>query len=204
MTRIYALLTILVIVAGCTPAAPNEPLEELGEFSLGHNVVVASKMRKGPVSRNATEEEWVKAMTAAVDERFGLYQGAQVYHLGISVEGYMLAPKGVPMIYSPKSALIINVTAWDDAAGKKLNDKPEQFTVLETTTSETFLVGSGHDRTKAEQLMGLSRNAVGQIDQWLLEQHKAKGWFNKIQGTVTEETGTEETDTKAQAKPEDE
>jgi len=191
MTRIFALMTILVIAASCTPATPDEPLEQLGEFSLGHNVVVASKMRKGPVSRDATEEEWVAAMKMAVGERFGLYQGTQVYHLGISIEGYMLAPKGVPLVYSPKSALIINVTAWDDAAGKKLNDKPEQFTVLETTTSETFLVGSGHDRTKAEQLRGLSRNAVGQIDQWLLEQHQANGWFNKIQSTVVEETDTE-------------
>jgi len=191
MTRIFALMTILVIAASCTPATPDEPLEQLGEFSLGHNVVVASKMRKGPVSRNATEEEWIAAMKMAVGERFGLYQGTQVYHLGISIEGYMLAPKGVPLVYSPKSALIINVTAWDDAAGRKLNDKPEQFTVLETTTSETFLVGSGHDRTKAEQLRGLSRNAVGQIDQWLLEQHQANGWFSKIQSTVVEETDTE-------------
>lgn len=188
MIRIFALLAILVAIAGCTPATPDEPLVSLGEFSLGHNVVVASKMQKGPISRNATEEEWVTALKSAVDERFGLYEGSQLYHLGISVEGYMLAPPGVPLVYSPKSALIINVTAWDDAAGKKLNDEPKQFTVLETTTGETFLVGSGHRRTKADQLQGLSRNAVGQIEDWLLEERKAKGWFDKIPGTAIDET----------------
>jgi hypothetical protein len=179
MIRIFTLLTVLVIAAGCTPATPEEPLEPLGEFSLGHNIVVASKMQKGPISREATEEEWVNAMTAAVAERFDQYQGSQLYHLGISVEGYMLAPKGIPVIYSPKSALIINVTAWDDAAGKKLNNETKQFTVFESTSSDTLLIGSGRERTKAQQLKGLSRNAVGLIEDWLVEENKANGWFDK-------------------------
>lgn len=202
MTRIFALLTILVFVAGCTPATPDEPLEALGEFSLGHNVVVANKMQKGPISRNATEDEWVNALKGAVAERFEQYQGAQLYHIGISVEGYMLAPKGIPVLYSPKSALIINVTAWDDAAGKKLNEKTEQFTVFESTSSDTLLIGSGRERTKADQLKGLSRNAVGLIEAWLLEQHKAHGWFNKIQSTVIDPAEAA-TSTAADPKPEE-
>lgn len=198
MTRIYALLTVLVLIAGCAPATPDEPLEAMGEFSLGHNVVVASKAQKGPISRDATEEEWVNALTKAVGERFGQYQGTQLYHLGISVEGYMLAPKGIPVLYSPKSALIINVTAWDDAAGKKLNEEVEQFTVFESTTGDTMLIGSGRERTREEQLQGLSRNAVGQIEDWLLEQHKTDGWFNEIPGTMVDDT-----DIVAQPKPQD-
>ncbi|MEY8843044.1 hypothetical protein AB9K41_28770, partial [Cribrihabitans sp. XS_ASV171] len=156
MLRIATLLVGMTVLAACTPATPDEPLETLGEFSLGHNVVVASKMQKGPVSRDATEEEWVSALRSAVDERFSRYQGSQLYHLGISVEGYMLAPPGVPVIYSPKSALIINVTVWDDAQAKKLNPDVKQFTVFETTTADSAIVGSGHSRTKEEQLMGLS------------------------------------------------
>ncbi len=188
MNRIYALLAVLVIVAGCAGTTPDEPLEPLGEFSLGHNIVVAGKAQRGPVSRDATEEEWVAALTDAIDERFGRYQGTQLYHFGISVEGYMLAPKGIPLIYSPNSALIINVTVWDDAAGKKLNDEVKQLMVFEATTGESFLIGSGHKRTKAEQLQGLSRNAVGEIEEWLLQEHKDNGWFNRIPGTVTDET----------------
>lgn len=187
MKRIFALLIGLVLFAGCTPATPEEPLEALGEFKLGHNIVVAGKTRRGPVSRKATKDEWVNALTAAVDERFSQYQGSQLYHFGISVEGYMLAPEGVPLLYTPKSALIINVTIWDDAAGKKLNEKVEQLTIFETTTSESFLIGSGHNRSKEEQLMGLSRNAVGRIEEWMLEQHLEKGWFSKIPSTKLEE-----------------
>jgi len=183
MTRIYALLTILVTIAGCTAATPDEPLEQLGEFKLGYNVVVASKMKKGPISRPATADEWTNALKSAVAERFGQYDGSQLYHLGISVEGYMLAPPGIPVLYSPKSALIINVTVWDDAAGKKLNEKVRQFTVFETTTGETLLIGTGNSRTKEDQLLGLSRNAVGEIEDWLVEQQKENGWFNRKPGT---------------------
>jgi len=178
MTRIYALLTALVIVAGCTaPSALDEPLEPLGEFSLGHNVVIAGKAQKGPVSRDATAEEWVSAMTTAVNDRFGRYQGTKLYHLGISVEGYMLAPPGVPVVYSPKSALIINVTVWDDAAGRKLNDEPHQMTILEDTKANTVLLGSGHSRTKQEQLDGLSFNAARMIERWVAYHHEHHGWF---------------------------
>ena len=179
MRPILSLLFGLVLIAGCTATTPQDPLVALGEFKLGHNIVVASKAQKGPVSRKATEEEWVNALTAAVGERFSQYEGDQLYHFGISVEGYLLAPKGVPLIYSPKSALIINVTLWDDAAGKKLNEKVEQMTIFETTTSGSFLIGSGRERTKEQQMMGLSRNAVGRIEEWMLEQHAANGWFAK-------------------------
>ncbi|MCE8514180.1 hypothetical protein KBY22_15850 [Ruegeria pomeroyi] len=177
MIRVLTLLTGLALLAACTAATPDEPLEELGAFKLGHNVVVASKAQKGPISRDATAEEWETALKAAVGERFSRYQGEQYYHLGISVEGYMLAPPGVPVIYSPKSALIINVTVWDDASQTKLNPEVEQFTVFEATTGESWLMGSGNARTKEEQLMGLSRNAVGEIEDWLVEQHKENGWF---------------------------
>ena len=179
MSRIFALLTVLALIAGCTGTTPQDPLVSLGEYRLGHNIVVASKAQKGPVSREATEQEWVDAMTSAIAERFGQYQGSQLYHFGISVEGYLLAPKGIPVIYSPKSALIINVTVWDDAAGKKLNEKVKQFTIFETTTKGSFLIGSGRERTKEQQMQGLSRNAVGKIEEWLAEQHRENGWFDK-------------------------
>ncbi len=179
MTRIFSLLSALVFVAGCVAATPDEPLEALGEFSLGINVVVASKMQKGPISRPATSEEWETALKTAVDERFSRYTGEQLYHFGISVEGFMLAPPGLPLIYTPKSALIINMTVWDDAAGKKINEKVKQFTVFETTTGPTFLIGSGYNRSKEEQMQGLSRNAIGQIEDWLVEQQEENGWFDQ-------------------------
>lgn len=177
MIRILALLAGVALLAACTAASPDDPLEDLGAFHLGHNVVVASKMQKGPISRDATPEEWETVMTKAVADRFGRYDGDQLYHLGISVEGYMLAPGGVPVLYNPKSALLLNVTVWDDAAAKKLNPEVKQFTVFETPTGGTMLVGSGYERTKEEQMEGLARNAVRQIEHWLVEMHKEEGWF---------------------------
>jgi hypothetical protein len=74
--------------------------------------------------------------------------------------------------------LAIKVTVWDDAANKKLNDEPKTFTVFETTSGESFLVGSGHARTREEQMLGLARNAVREIETWMEEQHKENGWFD--------------------------
>jgi hypothetical protein len=144
----------------------------------------------------------VSSLKSAVDERFGQYDGDQLYHIAISVEGYMLAPPGIPVLYSPKSALIINVTVWDDAAGKKLNEKVEEFTVFETTTGETIIAGSGNNRTKEDQLLGLSRNAVGVIEDWLVEEQKANGWFDRKPETEVadhEEPTDEEPTVDAQA-----
>ena len=115
-------------------------------------------------------------MTKAIDERFGRYEGDRLYHLAISVEGYVLAVPGVPLVASPKSALIINVTAWDDAAGKKLNDKPEQVTIVESISGETML-GSGLTQSKEVQLENLSRNAAKLIQNWLVRENFNNEWF---------------------------
>jgi len=96
--------------------------------------------------------------------------------LGISLEGYVLAVPGVPLVASPKSALIFNVTAWDDAAGAKLNDEPEQITVIESFSGETVL-GSGLTQSKEVQMRNLSRNAAKLIQNWLVRQKYQEDWF---------------------------
>ncbi|MHA6263194.1 hypothetical protein ACXYMO_08330 [Arenibacterium sp. CAU 1754] len=186
MTRFFSLLPVLGLLAACATTDINTaPLADLGAYRLGHNVVVASKAQQGPISRDATPEEWVSVMKSAVANRFGQYEGNQLYHFGISVEGYMLAPPGVPLVYKPKSVLILNVTVWDDAANKKLNEKVHQITVFEDTTGESFLVGSGHQRTKEQQMAGLAANAVREIEKWMVEQKKENGWFLPRPGAAT-------------------
>lgn len=183
MIRLLALLTGLALLSACADPNQDKPPADLGEFRLGHNIVVASKMQKGPISREASQEEWVEVLTSAVDRRFGGFEGSQLYHFGMSVEGYMLAPPGVPVIYNPRSMLIINLTVWDDAAGKKLNDKPQQFQVLEDTTQGSAFLGSGRERTKEEQMEGLAANAMDAIGEWLVLQYEQEGWFAKKPGT---------------------
>ena len=85
---IFALLSFVALVAGCTnPNDLDDAPVEMGNFSLGHNVVVASKMTRGPLSREASEDEWKEALTTAIGDRFGRYEGDRLYHFGVSVDG---------------------------------------------------------------------------------------------------------------------
>jgi hypothetical protein len=177
MIRILTFLAGIAFLAGCTAQDLDEAPVPLGDFKLGHNVVIASKARQGPVSRDATEAEWEVALEQAIDDRFGRYEGEGLYHFGISVEGYMLAPGGVPLIYTPKSALIVNVTVWDDDDNRKLNGKPHQMTIFENTDEESVLLGSGLGRTKQEQLDGLAYNMAKGIEVWLEQQYAVNRWF---------------------------
>lgn len=177
MTRILAAIMMLLLVGACAGSADlDDAPVPLGDFSLVHNIVVAPNPQRGPFSRKASDEELIETVRAAMAERFDRYDGASRYHFGISVEGYVLAVPGVPLVLSPKSALILNVTVWDDAAGKKLNEEPEQITVLETFGTGT-LVGSGYTLSAEEQLVQLSQNAAKSVERYLVRQMKTEGWF---------------------------
>lgn len=186
MLRWVTSLVLVALIAGCSGKADlDKPPVPLGDFSLYHNIVVASKAQRGPLSREATEEQLAEAMRAAVAERFGRYNGARRYHFGISIEGYLLAEPGIPLVVSPKSILILNLTVWDDAAGKKLNDEPFQITVIETLGAG-FVVGSGYTMTAEEQLVQLSQNAAKEIEFYLLEQMEELGWFERNEAEVAD------------------
>lgn len=176
MPRFLALLALLTIVACTNPHDLDRQPAYLGNFQLGHNVVVAPNLTKGPASREATEREWVAAMTDAMADRFSRYQGGKLYHLGVSLEGYVLAVPGIPLVAAPKSALILNVTVWDDAAGAKLNPEPHMVTVVETVSPAT-VIGSGLTQSRETQLENLSLNAAKQIETWLKRQNDTLGWF---------------------------
>ncbi len=179
-TRVIALLMGIVMLAACNGARDlGDAPVPLGDFNLVHNLAVASKAVKGPLSRQASEEELVKALTDATAERFGRYQGARNYHFGMSVEGYVLAQPGIPIVFAPKSILIINVTVWDDAKNLKLTPEPHQITVLESL-DQGAIVGSGYTKSAEEQLKNLSQNAAKQIENFLVQQNKENGWFNGV------------------------
>lgn len=177
MLRWVSGVLLLSMVAACSGSADLQDAPvPLGDFKLGHNIVVASKAQQGPLSRKASETLLVDTVKAAVAERFGRYDGDSLYHFGISVEGYILALPGVPVVAAPKSVLIINLTVWDDEAGKKLNDEPHQITVFETFGAD-LIVGSGLTMTAEEQLVILSQNAVKAIETYLVRQQAEQGWF---------------------------
>ena len=176
MLRILALMGLLSIAACTNPDDLDQQPAYLGNFQLGHAVVVAPNLTRGPASRPATKAEWTSAMTDAITDRFSRYEGGKLYHLGVSLEGYVLAVPGVPLVLSPKSALILNVTAWDDAAGEKLNPETHMVTVVESVSAETF-IGSGLTQSREAQLENLTLNAAKQIETWLRRQNDTLGWF---------------------------
>ncbi len=200
MLRLFWALTTAVLLSACTNANDlDEAPVYLGNFSLGHNVAVAPNLTKGPASRDATEEEWVAAMKDAIDERFSRYDGEKLYHIGISIEGYVLAIPGVPVVASPKSALIIRVTAWDDAAGQKLNEAPKQITVVEDISTNTIF-GSGFTQSKDVQMKNLARNAAKLIQNWLVRENARNGWFEP-DGQISEAAVSAEAELESETAP---
>lgn len=182
MLRLVVLLAGLLALAACTNSNDlGEPPADLGDFTLSHRVVVAPNLTMGPLSRRATEEEWNAALLNSIGARFDRYAGDKLYHFGISVEGYVLAQPGIPLVLSPKSVIILNLTVWDDAAGKKLNEEVEQFTVFESLSGDT-LIGSGLTQSREQQIVNLSNNAAKVIETWLANQKRNAGWFG---GTVS-------------------
>ena len=160
-------------LSGCQTNDLKEPPVPLGDFALGHNIVVTSNMQKVAISRNATPEQWEKSLEQAMEDRFGRYEGDKLYNIGISVDAFALAPPGVPLVLSPKSALGVTVTIWDDAAQKKLNEEGKQIIVMEKMSGET-VVGSGLTKSAAQQMDTLSYNAAKAVEGWLLEHPE---WF---------------------------
>ena len=177
MKRAFFAVALAVLSACTSEPDITDPPVDLGNFRLGHNVVVAPfAQTSGAVSREASEEELTTALKEAIDARFGRYEGEKQYHLGVSIEGYILARAGVPVVAAPKSAMIIRVTVWDDAQAKKLNVPPEQMTVLEDLDGESLL-GTGWTQSADKQLNGLAQNAALAIEKFLVEQNIRQGWF---------------------------
>ena len=166
-------LALCALLAGCGATPIEETPEPIGDFELGFLVPVAGEnLTKGPLSRDATPEEWKAAMETAFRPRFDRYEGGTFYHLGVVVEGYVLAQPGIPIVLAPKSAVIFSVTVIEDATQTELTPEREQFTVLETLSAAT-VVGSGLVKSKEEQMANLAENAASRVESWLREQP----WF---------------------------
>ncbi|SFR06958.1 hypothetical protein [Poseidonocella sedimentorum] len=176
MTRIFALFLLCAGLAACGVNDLDKAPVPLGDFALGHNVVRAPKPVKGPASRVATPEALTEALSSAIEARFGRYKGDRLYHLGISIDGYVLAQPGIPLIFTPKSVMIVNVSIWDDATQTKLNEEPHQIIVSEAISGRT-LIGSGNTQSADVQLANLSAVTSKTLERWLVARMAEDGWF---------------------------
>lgn len=173
--RTVALLGGLALLAACAghaDLADDDP-DPIGDFRLVHNIVVASNVQRGPLSREATPEEWQEALTEAIDERLGRFDGESMYHIAVNVDGYVLAVPGIPVVAAPRSLLLIRVNVWDDSTGAIINEAPRQLTVFEDISGGT-LISSGLTQSREEQMHNLSRNAARSIQTWL---RANRDWF---------------------------
>jgi len=160
---------VLLVLAGCASQATiDEPPVAMGDFRLGHNIVVVSEPTIGPFSRTVEDGELKDALTLALSHRLGGYEGEKFYNIGAKIDAYVLALPGVPIVFKPKSVLVVTVTLWDDETGTRLNEEEKVFTVFEGVSEKTLL-GSGLTQNKAKQLENLSNNAARSIQKWILE-----------------------------------
>lgn len=168
MRRLLVILPLLLSLAACGDATRDlaDPAEPIGDFQVGHIGVVAPNLQKLLVSRDATEDEWIEAMTDALSQRFDRFDGGKFYHFGVSVEAYSLPPPIVP----GKSALALNVTVWDDAAQAKMNEEPKQVQIIRVI--ETRLAS-----TKETQIQWLVAEAAKEVEVWMREMQESDGWF---------------------------
>ena len=166
-------------LVGCAQEIPSSQKKNMiGEFRLGHSVVVGKEMIKGPMSRKADPKKITAVVKEAIVEKLSTYKGDQYYHVAVKIDAYILGRPGVPLLFSPKSALVMQITVWDDFRKSKINENPHQIVVLESLSVNT-LIGSGLTQSAEMQLANLGAETAIQIENWILQQHETLGWFDK-------------------------
>ena len=166
----------LLTLAACAERADlNEPVVPIGDFRLGHNVVVAKDTTEGPFSRDATEQELEAALSSEIEQRLRRYDGDGLYHIGVRIEAFVLGQPGIPILLSPQSVLILAVNIWDNETRQRLNAEPIRVTAFEALNTRVPILSSGLVNSKEEQLENLSISAALQIEQ-LLRDNEAT-WF---------------------------
>lgn len=185
MRHLIAIATLCLLTAcgGVRDDLTTAP-EQIGNFQLGFGLAVTRDPQLGPFSRRVDDSVWTEAMQTALQDRFkDRYTGSDFYHIGVSVDGYVLAQPGVPLIYSPKSVLIITVNFYHDATQRRLNPEPIQLTVFEPCCAVPFL-SSGITRSAQEQLEGLTFNAARAVERTIREN---ADWFGGQAETLSDD-----------------
>lgn len=167
------LILSLGLLTACEGNDLKKPPVPLGDFVLGLNITVAANAQAPGISRMVTTEEWETAMEKAMDDRFGRYEGNRIYNFGISIDGYVLAPPGVPVVASPRSALIMTVHVYEDAIQTELNPGGKRLTMVEGVSPESF-IGSGWTQNKDQQLARMAYRGALAVQNYLLEHPE---WF---------------------------
>lgn len=187
---VAGLLVAAFTVAACQTNDLKEPPVPLGDFALGVNVAITDKVQVPSVSRKVSIDVLEKTLTDAVGARFDRYSGSKLINIGLYVDGYLLAPPGIPIVLSPSSVMIVTLNFFDDATGVKLNPEGTQITVIEKGSADTF-IGSGLTQTKEKQLQTLSYNVAKRIEGILLQNPEWIGMTQaQAKAAIAQQNGT--------------
>ena len=92
LARAIAATAAFTLLASCAYRPDlSQPVDPIGDFRLGHLVVLANDTTMGPFSREASTVELETALSAALEERLRRYDGDGLYHIGVRIEAYVLA-----------------------------------------------------------------------------------------------------------------
>lgn len=186
MARVFPVFAGLLMLAACGSTQLDETPEDLGAFKARVLHVYTDKALQWPLSRDAEPSEWLEPMKSALSARLGRYQGGQDYDVAVTLEGFMLAPAGVPIVFSPKSVAVVNVFVYD-VEGERFLAEKMQMQIFEDTTGQSALLGSGNSRTKAQQIDGLALNIADEIEEFMAEKHATDAWFAPRETSVSED-----------------
>ena len=163
--RAFAGLSLAGVSACAVPDPLGSDLPEMGNFRLASVVVVPETAKKIPPSRSASDADLKRVMTSEIERRFGGYTGDTDYIIAVAIDGYALAPPGIPILLTPKSILVVTANLWTADPQEKIGG-PHQITTFEGANS--LLLGSGLVKDAEAQLETLARNMASKIQSWLL------------------------------------
>jgi len=95
----------------------------------------------------------------------------------VIVDAYTLGKPGIPLVFSPQTALGFRLSVWDAQTMTRFDLPPVKPLFLENANRRT-LFASPLRLTREEKIVSLTQSVAQQIDTWLLEQHATKGWFD--------------------------
>ena len=160
-------------LAACATTDPaTEAAVDLGRFQLVAPIIVTKNARKIPPSRDASLDVWETVLSEELVNRFGRYTGGTDYYIALNLDGYALAPPGIPIVLAPKSILVVTANLWTATPQEKVAG-PEQLTTFEN--ADSFLLGSGLMMDADEQMRVLARNMARTVQGWMLRYPEALG-----------------------------